>query len=29
LHFDEGDPNASSVFEFLLLASKILQPDTE
>jgi len=29
LHFDEGDPNASPVFDFLLLASKILQPNTE
>jgi len=29
LHFDEGDPNAASVFDFLLLASKILQPNTE
>lgn len=29
LHFDEGDPNASPVFDFLLLAGKILQPNTE
>lgn len=29
LHFDEGDPNAAPVFEFLLLASRILSPETE
>ena len=29
LHFEEGDPNASPVFDFLLLASKILQPNTQ
>ncbi|MEK6710198.1 MAG: flagellar brake protein [Nitrospinota bacterium] len=26
LHFEEGDPNGSPLFEFLLLASKILSP---